>query len=108
VTALEIAAAAAVLAAGYGIGRYRPAHRASEWAAWQSVGTRPARHSARWWAMFTVLSAENIGWLIAHPVKGARAWKHRNDPPPPRSPAPEIRRLSIPDHTVNEAQEASE
>lgn len=56
----------------------------------QSVGTRPVRHSARWWAMFTVLSAEDLGWLIAHPVRGWHAWQHRNDPPPPRSPAPKI------------------
>jgi hypothetical protein len=108
VNALTVAAAIALPVAGYALGRAQLGHRASEWAAWQSVGARPARHSARWWAMFTVLSAENIGWLIAHPAQGARAWKHRNDPPPPRSPAPQIRRLTIPDHTVNEAQEASE
>jgi hypothetical protein len=84
---------AAVLAAGYGIGHYRPGHRASQWAAWQSVGKRPERHSARWWAVWTVLSAENIGWLIAHPVQGWNAWQHRNDPPPPRSPAMKIRRI---------------
>jgi hypothetical protein len=46
------------------------------------------RHSTRWWAMFVVLSVENLVWLAAHPVQGWDAWKHRNDPPPPRSPAP--------------------
>jgi len=83
----------AVLAVGYLLGRTRLGHRASQWAAWQSVGKRPARRSFRYWAMFTVLSAENIGWLLAHPVQGWHAWQHRNDPPPPRSPAPKIRDL---------------
>lgn len=85
---------AALLAVGYALGRARLGHRASQWAAWQNVGKRPARHSARWWAVWLVLSAENIGWLIAHPVQGWHAWQHRNDPPPPRSPAVEIRRAN--------------
>jgi hypothetical protein len=83
----------AALAGGYALGRARLGHRASQWAAWQSVGTRPASRSLRYWAMFTVLSAENIGWLLAHPMQGAHAWRRRNDPPPPRSPAPKIRRF---------------
>ncbi|NUS25078.1 MAG: hypothetical protein HOV92_12760 [Streptomyces sp.] len=99
-TALELAAAAALLAAGYGIGRYRPAHRASDWANWQRWGKRPT--GLRYAAVFVLLSAENLGWTITHPAQAARAWKHRNDPPPPRSPAPEVRRLSIPDHHVDE------
>lgn len=92
--------AIALLAVGYALGRYKPLHRASDWAAWQSVGTRPT--GVRYAAMYTVLSAENIGWLIAHPIQGWHAWKHRNDPPPPLSPAPKIRHLPIPDHTVDE------
>jgi hypothetical protein len=83
--------AVAAPAAGYALGRARLGHRAADWAAWQSVGKRPTRHSARWWAVWMVLSAENINWLIAHPVQGWHAWQHRNDPPPPRSPAPKIR-----------------
>lgn len=83
----------AALAVGYTLGRARLGHRASQWAAWQSVGTRPARHSTRWWGVWLVLSAENIGWLLAHPAQGWHAWQHRNDPPPPRSPAVEIRRV---------------
>lgn len=75
----------ATLAAGYGLGRWKPLHRASDWANWQRYGKRPTGH--RYWAMWTVLSAENIGWLITHPVQGAHAWRHRHDPPPPRSPA---------------------
>lgn len=54
-------------------------------AAWQSVGKRPT--GWRYAATFTVLSAEDIGWLLVHPVKGWHAWQHRNDPPPPRGPA---------------------
>jgi len=73
------------VAAGYGIGRWQPAHRTSQWAAWQSVGKRPT--GLRYWAVWTVLSVENVGWLIAHPVQGWHAWKHRNDPPV-REPAP--------------------
>lgn len=90
----------ALAAVGYLLGRYRPAHRASDWANWQRWDQTLRRHSARWWAVFVVLSAENLAWLIAHPRQGWHAWKHRNDPPPPRSPAPEIR--TIPDHTVDE------
>lgn len=85
-------AAVVLLASGYVLGRWRPARRASDWAHWQWLGKRPT--VPRYWAMWTVLSAENIGWLIAHPVKGARAWRHRNDPPPPRSPAIEVRDLT--------------
>lgn len=81
----KLAIGAALLAVGYVIGRYRPGHRASQWAAWQSVGKRPT--GWRFVATWTVLSAENIGWLLAHPIKGVDAWKHRNDPPPGRSPA---------------------
>lgn len=79
----------ATLAAGYGLGRWRPAHRVSNWAYRQRWGKRPT--GARYWATYTVLSAENIGWLIAHPVQGWGAWKHRNDPPPPKSPPVRIR-----------------
>jgi hypothetical protein len=80
--------AVAALAVGYTLGRARPGHRLSDWAAWQLVGKRPTGPS--WWLGYTVRSAENIGWLAAHPVQGWQAWKHRNDPPPPRSPAPKI------------------
>lgn len=48
----------------------------------ENASERPRR-----WAVYAVLSAENIGWLIAHPVQGWDAWKHRHDPPPARGPA---------------------
>ena len=88
----ELLATALLLAAGYGLGRYRPAHRTSDWAYRQ----RWAKHrptGARYWVMYTVNSIENIGWLIAHPVKGWHAWQHRNDPPPPLSPPVRIREV---------------
>ncbi|MFF9088620.1 hypothetical protein ACF1BE_19750 [Streptomyces sp. NPDC014991] len=85
--ALLAAAGAALLALGYGLGRYRPARRTSDWAHWEAAGRRPARHTARWWVMYTILSVEELGWLLAHPVQAAHAWRHRNDPPPPRGPA---------------------
>jgi hypothetical protein len=85
------AAALGLLAAGYALGRIRPARRASDWANWQKYDQTMRRHSTRWWAVFVVLSVENLVWLVAHPVQGWDAWKHRNDPPPPRSPAVQIR-----------------
>lgn len=105
-----IAVTAAVsLPAGYLLGRLQPARRVSDWANWQKYDSSMRRHSTRWWAMYVVLSAENIGWLLTHPIRGWHAWQHRNDPPPPRSPAPQIdpdwaakRGARIPDHTVDE------
>lgn len=73
----------ALVAAGYVLGRVQPARRISDWANWQKHA-RPT--GLRYAAVWTVLSAENISWLIAHPIRGARAWRHRNDPPPPKSP----------------------
>ncbi|MFB7359690.1 hypothetical protein [Streptomyces gardneri] len=80
------------LASGYVLGRARLGHRASNWANWQHCSSRPT--GLRYAAVWTVLSAENIAWLIAHPVKGWHAWQHRNDPPPPLSPAPQLRRIT--------------
>ncbi|MEU6979622.1 hypothetical protein [Streptomyces sp. NPDC046371] len=82
----------AALTAGYVLGRARLGHRASDWANWQRYGARPT--GLRYAAVWTVLSAENIAWLLTHPIKGWRAWQHRNDPPPPRSPAPQLRRIT--------------
>lgn len=73
-----------LLAAGYAFGRFQPARRAADWANWQKYG-KPT--GLRYAAVFVVLSAENLTWLVLHPVQGWRAWQHRNDPPPSRSPA---------------------
>ncbi|TXS78663.1 hypothetical protein [Streptomyces sp. sk2.1] len=88
----------AALTAGYGLGRYKPLHRASDWANWQHYGKRPT--GTRYWAVYTVLSAENIVWLLTHPVKGWDAWRHRHDPPPPKSPPLRFRT----DHTTKETR----
>jgi hypothetical protein len=88
------AAALGLLAAGYALGRIRPAHRLSDWAHWQTYGPRQRRRNARYWAVWTVLSTENLGWLVTHPVQGWHAWQHRNDPPPPRSPAVRVGRTN--------------
>ncbi|MFE7547077.1 hypothetical protein [Streptomyces gardneri] len=80
------------LAAGYVLGRVRLGRRASNWANWQHWSRRPT--GLRYASVWTVLSAENIAWLITHPVKGWQAWQHRNDPPPPPSPAPQLRRTT--------------
>jgi len=88
---ITAAAALALLAIGYALGRLRPARRISDWANWHRYGKRPT--GLRYAAVWTVLSAENIGWLIAHPVQGRQAWKHRNDPTPPKSPPLQFRRL---------------
>ncbi|MFF7190541.1 hypothetical protein ACFZAR_36220 [Streptomyces sp. NPDC008222] len=96
------AATLTLLASGYAIGRLQPVRRACDWANWQKY-SKPT--GLRYAAVFVILSAENLTWLALHPVQGARAWEHRNDPPPPRSPAPTICDPVIPDHTVNEEQE---
>ncbi|MFD0035572.1 hypothetical protein ACFVJK_46865 [Streptomyces sp. NPDC127172] len=84
----ELLAAVLLLAAGYGLGRWQPLHRVSDWANWQRYGKSTG---ARYWAMWAVLSVENIGWLLAHPVQGRDNWKHRHDPPPPPGPPVRIR-----------------
>lgn len=95
-------AALALLAAGYTIGRLRPYERLADWANWQL-----RFHLDRWTskprqtALFTLL-------LLTDPVNTVHGWRHRNDPPPPRSPAVTFRSPTIPDHQVNEEQEASE
>ncbi|MEE4598255.1 hypothetical protein V2J94_41540 [Streptomyces sp. DSM 41524] len=97
-----LAAAAVLLAAGYTLGRWRPARRASDWANWKKYHLSARRNGPVWWAVWLVLSAENIAWLIAHPIQGAHNWRHRNDPPPPLDPAPKVR-----DFTKQETDRAS-
>lgn len=90
-TPLTAMACVALLAIGYAVGRLRPARRVSDWANWHRYGKRPT--GLRYAAVWTVLSAENIAWLVAHPVQGRRAWKQRNDSPP-KSPPIEVRRVN--------------
>ncbi|CQR59255.1 hypothetical protein [Streptomyces leeuwenhoekii] len=99
------AAALGLVTAGYALGRYRPARRVSDWANWAKYDQSIRRHRARWWAIWAVLAAENLAWCLAHPRQDWDAWKHRNDPPPPRSPAVTVRRINeprVPDHRVDE------
>jgi hypothetical protein len=84
-------AALVSLAVGYLLGRCRPAQRVSDWANWQVI-SHADRRGVRWWLVWLVCSAENIGWLATHPVQGVHAWRHRNDPLPKRGPAPAIGR----------------
>ena len=69
---------AAALLAGYLIGRARPVLQITNWAAWQHRPTG-LRRAAVW----TIQSAENITWLICHPVAAWHAWQIHNNPPPP-------------------------
>lgn len=93
--AVLTATVVAALAAGYILGRARLGHRASDWAHWLTYRTTPiTRQDWRWWAAQPVFAVEIAALFAAHPIRTAKAWKHRNDPPPPRSPAPQIRRIT--------------
>jgi hypothetical protein len=80
----------AALAAGYALGRIKPAARASSWAHWLMYD-RPTRRQPVWWVAQVVFLCEIAVMLATRPRDFARAWLHRNDPPPPRSPAVRIR-----------------
>ncbi|MFM9780422.1 hypothetical protein [Streptomyces scabiei] len=85
------AAAVTLLAAGYALGRLRPCARASSWAHWLFYGSsRPTRREARWWLAQVVFLGEIVVLLATRPRHTLHVWKHRNDPPPPRGPAPRI------------------
>lgn len=88
-----LAAVALALTAGYLLGRARLGHRASDWAHWLMYGRRLTRRDWQWWVAQPVFAVEIAAVLIAHPRRTIHAWRHRNDPPPPRSPAPQIRRI---------------
>ncbi|MFC7817602.1 hypothetical protein ACFUTR_23510 [Streptomyces sp. NPDC057367] len=88
---ITVLAALALLAVGYTAGRLKPCARASSWAHWLFVGTtRPGRRDPRWWLAQVVFLGEIAVLLATRPRQTLHAWKHRNDPPPPRGPAPKI------------------
>ncbi|MER5715758.1 hypothetical protein [Streptomyces sp. NPDC002132] len=76
----------AALAVGYLLGRTRPYTRLADWTNWQL-----RFHLDRWTSrprqvvLFALL-------LLTDPVNTVHGWRHRHDPPPPRSPAVTFRR----------------
>ncbi|MFJ2110569.1 hypothetical protein ACIOEX_01350 [Streptomyces sp. NPDC087850] len=89
-----IATAVAALAAGYGLGRWRPWVRLGDWADWQ------LRFYLDRWAS-RPRQAVLFGLLLAtDPARTVHAWRHRADPPQPLAPAPRIR------NTTEEADRA--
>lgn len=74
------------LAAGYGIGRWRPWCRLGDWADWQV-----RFHLTRWNGSRSREAVLFLLLLATDPVRTVRAWRHRHDPPPPLSPPVRIR-----------------
>lgn len=92
---LTAAIALTALATGYALGRARLGHRASDWAHWNTYRPNPlTRREWRWWAAQPVFAVEIAALLATHPVRTVKAWKHRNDPPPPLGPPLRIRRIT--------------
>ncbi|MFJ3173772.1 hypothetical protein ACIPJK_23735 [Streptomyces roseus] len=80
------------LTLGYLTGRTRPARALSDWAErlpWRRPGF--SRREWRWWAAQPVYAVQIAVLLTTQPRATVHAWRTRNDPPPPRSPAPRIR-----------------
>lgn len=73
--------AVALLAAGYGLGRWRPAPRLLSWA--EDAAHRSCRHPA-WWAA-QVVFAVALAWIwIVHPRRAAanrRSWRQDHTVP---------------------------
>lgn len=93
---LLAAAGAALYALGYAAHCIRPLQRLNIWA-WDQVYRRsrelregPAPRRPGWWAAQAVFAVEIAGLLVVHPRRTVRQWRHRNDPPPHRSPAVRI------------------
>lgn len=89
----------------YLAGRARPARGISDWAsrlAWRTPGA--TRREWRWWAAQPVYACQIAVLLTTRPRETVRAWQTRNDPPPPRSPAPRLVRPWPPAPT-DEAEE---
>lgn len=75
---------AACLLVGYLLGRVRPWDRLDTWV-WRRMTFGGPWTQSKWQCYLTF-------WVHAavRPVQTWHAWQHRNDPPPPRSPAPKI------------------
>lgn len=79
-------AAAALLAVGYALGRYQPYARLADWATDQLRFHTDQWHSKPRQAVLLTLL------VLTDPIATLRAFRHRNDPPTPRSPAIQITR----------------
>ncbi|MDK1473664.1 hypothetical protein QNO07_09550 [Streptomyces sp. 549] len=85
----------AALAVGYLLGRWQPWTRLGDWADWQ-IRIHPDRWIGRGWRREALLYA---ALLSTQPARALRAWRTRNDPTPPRSPA-----IRVTDHTTEETR----
>ncbi|MEU7597316.1 hypothetical protein AB0B79_30430 [Streptomyces sp. NPDC039022] len=75
----ELLAAAALLAAGYALGRVRPWDRLDAWVWRRFVLGGPWTHTRR--GQLVTLAAH----ALVRPAATVRAWRHRHDPPPGRA-----------------------
>ncbi|MFE6273977.1 hypothetical protein ACFVQ9_34905 [Streptomyces goshikiensis] len=69
------------LAAGYLLGRLRPARRASSWARSQFTGQSVPRSSWRWWVAQVAFAGEIAVLLTTRPRATVRNWLARHNPP---------------------------
>ncbi|WP_327413207.1 hypothetical protein [Streptomyces sp. NBC_01233] len=84
---------AVAVVAGYLVGRARPARwlgrTAIDWADSLDYRRPPvSRREWRWWVREAIYAPIFVWMLATQPRKTLHAWRTRNDPPPPRSPAP--------------------
>jgi hypothetical protein len=84
-TALVLAA----LSLGYAVGRLRPWDRLADWADWEIRVRRGA-----WATTGPRTAALAAAFALTQPGRALHAWRHRNDPPPPKSPPVRVRRVS--------------
>lgn len=83
-----LAAAALALALGYLLGRVRPWARYTAWAGHQA-------HRGRWWVATRPRRAlVRLSMALTAPAYTWHVWRHRNDPPPPRSAPVRVRKLT--------------
>lgn len=92
-------AAAIGFALGYTARCVRPLHRINNWAWDQDYQRRrdlrdnpTRRRQPGWWAAQAVFAVETLAALVLYPRRTVHAWRHRNDPPPSRSPAVRVGR----------------
>jgi DNA adenine methylase len=72
----------------FAVGRLRPWARLADWADWEIRVRRGAWATTR--PRTAVLAS---AFALTQPGRALYAWRHRNDPPPPKSPPVRVRRL---------------